>query len=878
MSSERFVRALIRLYPARFRERYGRAMLTFHRERVHEGDVAWYRVAWDHLTSAAAEHVRELRQPSRVETTEGSSSMFGQDIRFAMRSLLRRPLFATIVISTIALGVGANAAIFSVVRGVLLRPLVYPEPDRVVAFGHKAPYWLVSPPEYFDYKRELRSFESIAAFIENEGNLATPDEPERISIASVSPEFFPVLGMKPELGRTFAVDEDIVTPATVVVMSYSLWQRRFAGDPAIVGKTIPFNGTPRTVVGIMPRHFDYPTARTDLWLPIQRFKPDSLGDRSNHYLFMVGRLKRGVTVERALGDAAALAKRMMRDNADRYDPKVLLTPDISRVSDSLVGPTRPYLWTLFGAVGFILLIVCVNVANLLLARGEGRRKEMAVRTALGASRRRLLVQLMTESVVFAAAGGALGLFFAWAGTRSLVALAPPSLPRLDLIGLDWAVLLYALLTSLGAGILFGLVPAVRASREAPADTLKEGGRTPQQGGSHRMRRILVVAEVALAVVMLCGAGMLVRSLVNLQSADLGFEPTSVLTAKVSPSATVYNVERSVVFYSQLLERVRAIPGVQSAGAAGWLPVVDAGGLWGLLAEGQSYEKLSQGPTAVPQQVTPGYFKAMGLQVVAGREFTDADRTAGPYVGIVSKALARNLWPNADPIGKRFHLGGDSTLMTVVGVVDDIRARGFDDTPEPAMYFAYPQTEKTAYFMPRSMNLVIRTSGNPLAIANQVKAIVRSLDATVPVSRIRTLEDVVGTSVANRRFSTMLLGAFAALAMLLAGIGIYGVISYGVSERRFEIGVRMALGAERSLVLAGVLGDGIRMALIGVAVGVAGAVAVARVLRSLLVGVPVVDVTTFAAVAFGLVLVAAVASFVPARRATAISAMEALRGP
>jgi predicted permease len=878
MSADRFIRALIRLYPERFRQRYGNAMLAFHRERAREGLGAWYRVTWDHLTSAGAEHLRELRQPSRVEPIGSSSRMMSQDVRFALRSLARRPVFAAIVVSTIALGVGANAAIFSVVRGILLRPLAYPEPDRVVAFGHKAPYWLVSAPEFFDYKRELRSFESLAAFIRNEGNLATADEPERIAVAGVSPEFFRVLGLKPAVGRTFAPDEDRVTPATVVVMSYSLWQRRFGGDPAIVGGTIRFNGTPRTVVGIMPPHVDYPSARTDLWLPLGRFKPDSLGDRSNHYLFMVGRLKPGVTVERALGEAATLSTRMMRDNENRYDPKAPLVPDIARVSDTLVGPARPYLWTLFGAVGFILLIVCANVANLLLARGEGRRKEMAVRTALGASRRRLLVQLMTESVVFAAVGGALGMCLAWAGTRSLVALAPPSLPRRDLVGLDWAVVCYALLTSLGAGLLFGLMPAVRASRQAPAEMLKEGGRSPHQSGSQRMRRVLVVAEVALAVMLLCGAGMLLRSLVNLQSVGLGFDPTSVLTAKVSPSAADYSTERAVVFYSQLLGRVRAIPGVQSAGAAGWLPVVDAGGLWGLLAEGQSYDRLAQGPTAVPQQVTSGYFEAMGLRVVAGRAFTDVDQTSAPYVGIVSKTLARNLWPNADPIGKRFHLGGDSTLMTVVGVVEDIRARGFDDTPEPTMYFAYPQTEKTAYFMPRSMNLVIRTSGNPLAIAGQVKSIVRSMDATVPVSSLRTMEDVVGTSVENRRFSTMLLGAFAALAMVLAGIGIYGVISYGVSERRFEIGVRMALGAERSVIMASVLGDGVRTAVIGVTLGVAGAAGVARMLRALLVGVPVVDVVTFAAVALGLVVVATLASFVPARRATAISAMEALRGP
>jgi len=567
----------------------------------------------------------------------------------------------------------------------------------------------------------------------------------------------------------------------------------------------------------------------------------------------------------------------MRDYADRYDPNAPLVPVITPVSEVLVGATRPYVWMLFGAVGFVLLIVCANVANLLLARGEGRRREMAVRAALGASRRRILAQLLTESSVFALAGGALGILLAWSGTRALVALAPPSIPRVEQVRLDWAVLAYALATSFATGVLFGLMPALRASREAPADTLKEGGRAPTQAASRRVRRALVVAEVALAVVMLCGASVLLRSLLTLQSADLGFDPRSVLTARVSPTTNTYDDSRSIVFYAQLLERVRAIPGVLSAGAAGWLPVVDNGGMWGLLAEGQTYDRLPRGPVAVPQQVTAGYFEAMGLRVIAGRGFTDEDRESGPYVGIVSRSLATLLWPNADPIGKRFRVGGGTTFMTVVGVVDDMRGRGFDQTSEPTMYFAYPQTRQTAYFTPRSMNLVVRTAGDPLGIANRVKAIVRSLDATVPVSNVRTLEQVVGVSVANRRFSTTLLGAFAALALVLAGVGIFGVISYGVSERRFEIGVRMALGAERSRVLASVLGEGIRMTLVGVAIGIAGAAVVLRALRSLLVGVPVVDAVTFAVVAVGLVVVAVAASFIPARRATAISAMDALRG-
>ena len=888
MSTDRVIRALIRLYPREFRDRYGRAMLAFHRERVREGGATWPRIVSDHLTSALAEHGRSLSARRRADFSEGSTSMLGQDIRFALRALARRPLFATIVIGTIALGVGANAAIFSVVNGVLLRPLPYPEPDRVVSFGHTPPTWLVSVPEFVDYTRDLRSFEALAAYTMNEGNLATPDEPERVGLAAVSSKFFSVLGVRPLVGRTFLPDEDRVMPATVAVLSYGLWQRRFGGDRAIVGRTIPFNGIPRTVVGVMPQYFDYPTAHVDVWLPMARFNPDSLGDRANHYLFIVGRLHREVPVTRAVNEASMVARRLMHDYADRYDPNAPLVPVITPVSEVLVGATRPYVWMLFGAVGFVLLIVCANVANLLLARGEGRRREMAVRAALGASRRRMLAQLLTESTVFALGGGALGTLLAWSGTGALVALAPPSIPRVEQIGLDWAVLAYALATSLGAGILFGLVPALRASREAPADTLKEGGRAPGQAASRRVRRALVIVEVALAVVMLCGAGVLLRSLLKLQSADLGFDSRSVFTARVSPTATTYDASRSnvrytydesrsIVFYTQLLERVRAIPGVLAAGAAGWLPVVDNGGMWGLLAEGQTYDRVPRAPEAVPQQVTPGYFEAMGVRVIEGRGFTDADRQSGPYVGVVSRSLAALLWPNADAIGKRFRVGGDSTFMTVVGVVDDIRAGGFNDAPAPTMYFAYPQTRETAYFMPRSMNLVIRTSVDPLRIANQVKAIVRSLDATVPVSNVRTLEQIVGVSVANRRFSTTLLGAFAGLALVLAGVGIFGVISYGVSERRFEIGVRMALGAERSRVLASVLGEGIRLTLVGVAIGIASAAAVLRVVRSLLVGVPVVDAATFTAVASGLVIVALAASFVPARRATAISAMDALRG-
>jgi putative ABC transport system permease protein len=853
---------LVRLYPAEFRARYAAQMRAFHDERMREGGASLTRVVFDHFTSAIAEHMQS----------------FSQDVRYALRGLVRRPVFSAVVLATIALGVGANAAIFSVVNGILLRPLPYRDPEQVVSFGHKPPQWLTGEREYVEYKREVKSLASLSAFTQSEGTLATAEEPERVALASVTRDFFGTLGVPPLIGRPFAEDEDRVRPATVVIISHSLWQRRFGGDPAIVGQKILFNGLSRTVVGVMPPHFDYPSARTDLWLPMRRFNMDSLQERGNNYLFLVGRLQPGTSIARVSNEANTVARRMMQDNPNSYSPTAPLIPDIKGVGEQLVGSTRPYLWALLGAVGFVLLIVCVNVANLLLARGEGRRKEMALRTALGATRSRIATQLLTECAVVALGGGTLGLALAWAGQRALVALAPGSLPRLDQITVDWALVAYTFAISLVAGLIFGLVPALRAAREAPAETLKQGGKASQHGSSRHMRRGLVTAEVALAVVMLSGAGMLLRSLVNLQSADLGFDPRSVLTARVSPSQTEYTEPRATVFYGELLDRVRAIPGVQAAAAAGWLPVVDAGGLWGVMAEGKTYPP-AQGPTVVPQQVTPGYFKAMGMPIVAGREFSDLDRAGSPYSVIISRATAKLLWPErSDVLGQRFRVGGgDAPWMTVVGIVNDIRQRGFQDTPEPTMYFPYPQTHESAYFMPRSMNLVVHTIGDPLAIANQVRSVVRSLDATVPVSNVRTLEEVVGTSIANRRFSTALIAAFAVLALLLAGIGIFGVISYGVSERTFEIGVRMALGAERSRVMALIVGDGLRMALGGIVVGLLGAAAVARAIRSMLVGVPTIDVRTLLAVSAVLVIVAVLASILPARRAMAVSPTEALRG-
>jgi predicted permease len=822
--------------------------------------TTWPRIIGDHVVSAS----REL------------ASVALRDCRFAWRGMRRQPGFSLIVIASIALGIGVNAAIFSVVYGVMLRPLPYSDAGQLVVVSHEPTTWLTSQAEYFDYEREVPAFTALAAHTTAEGNLTAEGGAERVALASVTRNFFEVMGRGPAIGRVFADDEDRSRPATVAIISHGLWQRHFGGDSGVVGKTLEVNGVQRTVIGVMPRHFDFPNSNIDLWLPMLRFDPGEL-QRTNHYLFVVGRLAPGATLPLAATQARVAAQRMMQNHPESYDPRDPLTPVLTGFREHVFGPARQYLWALMGAVVFVLLIVCVNVANLLLSRGEARRMEMAVRTALGASRTRLASQLLAESFLYAGIGGACGLAIAWGGTRMLVALAPGTLPRLDEIRLDWPIVAYAAVMSLVAGVIFGVSPALRAMREAPVTTLRVG-KSLQGRRARRMRRTLVVAEVALAVVLLSGAGLLLRSLQNLQDNDLGFDPAQVYTAKVSLLATEYDEGRATQFFSQLRARIASAPGVVAVGASGWLPVVDAGGMWGVLPEGGIAEGAAW-PMLVPQQVTPGYFAAIGLRIQAGREFTDADRAGSPLVAIISESAVRHLWPDGgDPLGKRFRVGGLSTpvYMTVIGVAADIRSRGFADTPEPTMYVPFAQTHLSTYVMPRSMSLVIRTSGTPSSIAPAVRAAVNELDPAVAVSRESTLEALVGSSVASRRFTTGLLLAFAALAVLLAGLGIFGVISHGVAERTFEIGVRVAVGASRARVVLLVLRESTRLVLAGVVLGVAGSAAIAQFLRSMLVGVSAIDVPILLAVSAVLLVVALLASTLPAYRALAVDPAKALR--
>lgn len=871
----KLIELLLRLYPEEFRSRFGREMREFHEDRVREHAAPLPRIVANHFVSAAREQAHAI----------------GPDVRYALRSLAMRPAFAAVVILTVALGVGANGAVFSIVNGVLLKALPYPEADRAIAFRHEPTYWLVSEPQYDFYRDNITAFESYAAFNRSEGNLIAGDQTERVSLSSVTRNFFTTLGVQPMLGRGFAEGEDAIRPARVVVISHGLWVRAFASDSAIVGRQMTLNGFKRTIVGVMPAGFEYPNPQVQIWLPIcsQRTcaslttqQPNAADGWANHYLSTVGRLRSGATIEDVRRQATALARRIMREHTDQFDPKAPLTPHISTIRDDLVGTTRPYLAALLGAVAFVLLIVCANVANLLLARGNGRSRELALRAAIGASRRRIVIQLLTESLVLSIIGGILGLALAWGGTRVVVALAPESMPRLDQISVDRTVVLFSLAISVAAGIVFGVVPAFRNAGHAPAEALRsagKGGGGAQRSGSARTRSALVVAEVALAVILLTGAGMLVRSLVHLQDMDVGFRPAGALTVKVSIAGSVngpYDDPRTVQFFSELLTRVRALPGVRAAGAARWLPVVDAGGIWDILIEGKSYPA-GQGASATPQEVTTGYFPAMGMRIVQGRDFTDADRIGTPLVAIVDEAFVRRYLPEGNPLGKRFRLGGrDSAWVSIIGVVSALQARGPGDVFEPTMYYPYAQVQQSGYYVSRSMSLIVRTDGDPLALANPIRLATSSMDKGVPVSNVRTLESVFGTATANRRFSTTLLANFAVLALLLAAIGIYGVMSYSVSERTFEIGVRMALGAERSSVMGLILGGGARLAFAGVVIGLAGAALLARWIQSLLVGVPRFDFATMAGVAVVLCAAGLLAAFIPARRATRVDPTEALR--
>jgi len=792
-----------------------------------------------------------------------------RDIRYGVRSLLKRPGFTAIALVALALGIGANTAIFSLVNAVLLRPLPFAEPDRLVWVwgnikngGNRAS---VSPLDFLDYRQQNHTFEEFAASLQLRLNHTGDGEPERLEANGVTGNYFQALGAKPAFGRTFLLENEKPGNDQVAVLSYSFWQKRFAGDPAIINKTITLDGRSFAVLGVMPADFSMPRA-ADIWVPLNFDIHPGMKQRKAHFLRPIGRLKAGVTMAQAQADTDAIARRLEEQNPESNSGWNLR---LVSLREQLVGNTRPTLFILFGAVGFVLLIACANVANLLLVRAAGRQKEIAVRTALGAGRWRIVRQMITESVLLALVGGALGTLLAFWGVELLVALSAGSLPLTANVQIDATVLGFTLLVSLLTGVLFGLAPAFRTMKLNLSESLKEGGRSGGEGAHrNRTRSVLVVIESAVAVVLLIGAGLLVRSLWLLQDTSPGFDPRNVLTMGVNLPGEKYDApEKSARFFSELESRVAGLPGVEAVGLVSELPLSGQPNDMPYTVEGRPPVSIDQAFDDDFRRVNTDYFKALGIPFLRGRNFTEQEVREGARVVIISDLLARQVFPNEEPLGKRLIMAMGNTAFEIIGIVGDIRHRALESNPAAAMYM--PAYEG-------SMNVVIRSQGDPASLAAAVRKEVLQIDPNQPVADVRTMEQWLDRAVAGPRYRTTLLGLFALVALALASTGIYGVMSYSVSQRTHEIGVRMALGARRNDVLRLVVRQGMTLVIIGVAIGLAGAFALTRLMASLLFGVTAKDPFTFVVVSALLAVVAFVACYMPARRATKVDPLTALR--
>jgi predicted permease len=813
-----------------------------------------------------------------------------QDLRFGLRSLARTPGFTAVAVIALALGIGASSAIFSILNGVVLRPLPYAHADRAAQIWNRWPgydkTWL-SIPEIVDY-RALPIFDSFGGWGQGNASLTGDGEPERVRAAFLERSVFSTLGAQPVLGRNFTAEED--SPDTlasrVAILGHSLWRRRYAADAAIIGKTIQVGLRPFTVVGVMPDDFRLPN--DFVGEPIQLYMPAGLpptvdpSTRGNHGAYAVARLAPGVTAERAQAAMSAFVAEMKQKYANAYGPEfeTLVVP----VREEVSGKIRPALVILLGAVGLVLLIACANVANLLLARAESRSKELAIRTALGAGRGRLVRQMLTESVVLAAGGGALGLLLAFWGTRALLALSPPNIPRLDAVGVDARVLAFTAGVALLTSLVFGLAPALQASASELQETLKEGGRGASAGvRRQRVRRALVVAEVALAMVLVVGAGLLIKSFARLMGIDAGVRRENVLTMELSLPPAKYPQAPSRQFYAELQRRVAELPGVTAAGLIREMPFANDIGDWGVQVIGGGKDGSEVHGQADWQVATPGYFQAMGIPLRRGRYLDATDTEQGLPTVVINEKMAQTFWPNEDPLGRQIRLGGpqgggpDSLPRTIVGIVADVKHRGLDAEAKTQMYLPHAQFPRTGPTpLIGRMSLVVRARGNPLALTSAVRGEIRALDPEIPVSRVKSLEQVLATSASVRKLNVMLLGIFAAVALALAAVGIYGVMAFTVGQRTKELGVRMALGATAGGLQRLVLRQGMGLVALGAAIGIAAAVALGGVMRTLLFGVSSTDPGTYALVTAVLAAVAGVATFVPARRATKVDPVVALR--
>jgi predicted permease len=793
-----------------------------------------------------------------------------QDIRYGVRMLVKNRSFTAVAVLALALGIGANTAIFSVVNSVLLRPLAFQDPDKLVrveehhaAWGHSAGLTFAT---YIDATARCRSLQNLSAYRTWNFNLTDEGEPEQASGSLVTANFFAGLGVQPLLGRTFHHNEDQPGNDKVVVIGHGLWQRRFGADPNAIGKTIKVNDERHTIIGVMPRGFLFPE-QSDLWTPLV---VDTLkANRRAHLLRVIGRLQPGATAEQARGELAAIAAQIDEQNPG-VDPD--LTFNLIGLHEQLVAPVRSALFVLFGAVGFVLLIACTNVANLLLARNATREKELAIRAALGAGQLRLIRQLLTESLMLALLGGLLGFLFARWGVALIIASSPGDIPRLDEVSIDGRVLLFTFAASLLTGMLFGLVPALQSAKVDLNTALKEGARRSSGTTRHRLRRYLVVAEIALALVLLIGAGLLINSFKRLLDVDPGFNPQNVLTMQLYlPGSQDGMDQQKTAFLSQALERIRTIPGVESAGLANCLPIT-GGPNTDFEIIGRPVPDIGDEPSADIRIIDTDYFRALKIPLRQGRWFTERDTARAPQVMVINETMARRFWPGEDALGKRVTMKdwGDPLTGEIIGVVGDVKANGLDTETGSMIYWPHTQ-------FPTGFNrVVIRTTSDPSNLIAAVKHQVWSVNKNQPIADIKSMEQVLAASVARRRFNMALLGGFAVIALLLASVGIYGVMSYTVTQRTREIGIRMALGAARRDIIRMVMQQGVSLALLGIGAGLVGALALTRLLSSLLFGVSATDPITFITISLILTGVALGACFVPARRATKVDPMIALR--
>lgn len=811
-----------------------------------------------------------------------------QDVRYGIRTLLNSPGFTVVAVIGLALGIGANTAIFSVVNSVLLRPLPYKDSNRLVMLWATNPSLQLgvdnlpaSAPDYAEWRDQNHVFENISALDSTNFNLTSAGEPEQIICARVSASFFQLMAVSPIRGRAFSSEEDQPGNNQVVLMSYSLWQRRFGADPDVIGKPLTLNGKSYTIIGVMPAGFRFPgaadlpphmelPAQTDLWSPVA-FTTEQITRRENNNLAVIARLKSGVTIEQAQTEMSDIARRVEERDAQAkgFGVKVV------SLEEQLVGNIRPALLIMLAAVAFVLLIACANVANLLLVRAAARQKEIAIRTALGATRGRIIRQLLTESILLSVAGGAIGILLNFCGINLLLALSPKNIPRLGEIGTDARVLGFTLLISIVTGALFGLAPAIQASRLNLNESLKEGARGLTHG-IHRSRihTLLIVSEVALSLVLLLGAGLMIRSFMRLLTVEPGFNPKNVLTIKLSlPTSKYPDSDRQAAFFQQTLERLGALPGVQSVGAISALPLSGAEDVSGFMVEEAPPVAPTDMPMADRRRVSADYFRAMGIPLVKGRYFTEADNRTATPVAIISESLARRFFPGEDPVGKRIKNGGPTSTrpwLSIVGVVKDVKQLALEAEARPQMYMPYLQNTWT------SMSMVMRSASDLAGLAAAARSAVWEVDKEQPVTDVKSMEQYFSASIAQRRFNMILLGIFAGIALILAAVGIYGVMSYSVTERAQEIGIRMALGAKQTDVLAMVVKQGMGPAIAGIVVGLGAALALTRLMSSLLYGVSATDPITFTAVSLALAGVALGASFVPARRAAKVDPMIALR--